>query len=235
MDVGTQTFSHRTDASSFNEEMRLKERCRKFNVDALKKVAADTVGRGACISIAKLAEGGNCKIFLLVMEDGFEIIAKIPMPIVGPAYYLTASEVATLEFMKKELSFPVPEVYAWSGSSSPDINPVGAEYILIERVKGVNLVDIWPGLTEKETLLIMKQVVEFEEKLFRRPLAQYGSLYFRGAVPLSLQSETLYEDESLNNDQNRKWCVGPSARRTWWYDEKSEMNIDRGPCAPLSQ
>jgi hypothetical protein len=199
MDVGTQTFSHRTDVGSFNEEMRLKERYRKFNVDALKKVAADTVGRG-CISIAKLAEGGNCKIFLLVMEDGFEIIAKIPMPIIGPAYHLTASEVATMEFMKKELSFPVPKVYTWSGSSSPDINPIGAEYILMEKVKGVNLVDIWPGLTEKETLLIMKQVVETEEKLFRKPLAQYGSLYFRGAVPPSLQSKTLYADESLNND-----------------------------------
>jgi len=80
MDVGSHTFFPTTDDGSFNEESRLRERYRRLNIEALKKIAADTLGRGACISIAKLAEGGNCKIFLLVMEDGFEVIAKIPMP-----------------------------------------------------------------------------------------------------------------------------------------------------------
>jgi len=233
VDVRSHAFFRATDGGSYNEEIRLRERYRRFNVGALKKIAADTLGRGACISIAKLTEGGNCRVFLLVMEDGFEVIAKIPMPIVGPGYHLTASEVATMEFVKKELSFPVPEVYSWNGSSSPDINPVGAEYILMEKVKGVNLLDIWAGLTEKESLLIMKQVVKFEEKLFTRPLAQYGSLYFRDAIPAGLQSETLYADKSSNNDQNRKWCIGPSARREWWYAQRSEMDIERGPCSPL--
>lgn len=33
------------------------------------------------------------------MDNGTEVIAKLPNPIAGPAYYTTASEVATREFV----------------------------------------------------------------------------------------------------------------------------------------
>lgn len=33
------------------------------------------------------------------MDNGTEIVAKLPNPIAGPAYYTTASEVATREFV----------------------------------------------------------------------------------------------------------------------------------------
>lgn len=33
------------------------------------------------------------------MDNGLEVFAKLPNPIAGPAYYTTASEVATREFV----------------------------------------------------------------------------------------------------------------------------------------
>jgi hypothetical protein len=146
--------------------MKMKKRHQKFNVAALQKVATESLNHGRCQSITKFAEGMNSKVFLLVMEDGFEAIAKLPTPAAGPAYYLTASEVATMDFLRSELSIPVPRVYAWNAFTSIDKNPVGAEYILMEKVQGVPLADCWGELTGKETLKVMKQLALIESKFF---------------------------------------------------------------------
>lgn len=40
------------------------------------------------------------------MDNGKNVIARIPHPIAGPEYYTTASEVATMEFVCIHTSFP---------------------------------------------------------------------------------------------------------------------------------
>ena len=64
------------------------------------------------------------------------MIVQIPTPITRPPYYITASKVATMNFLRSILKLPVPEVLAYLVSSD---NPIGTEYILIERVKGESL------------------------------------------------------------------------------------------------
>lgn len=91
------------------------------------------------------------------------------------AGYLTSSEVATLDFLRTELSIPVPRLRVES-YVCPDIN-LGAEFILMETLTGIRLRDIWTDLTGKETMNILKQVVQVEEKLFIRPLSEYGRIY----------------------------------------------------------
>jgi hypothetical protein len=141
---------------SYNERRRLTERYLRFNVDELKRVAAECTGHVNCTSIIKLAEGGVSKVFLLTMEDGFEVVAKLPTPIAGSSHYLTSSEVATMEFLRQELSFPIPHIYGWNSSSSLKTNPVGVEYIIMERVQGVELNRCWKTLSRKEMLTIIK-------------------------------------------------------------------------------
>ncbi|KAL1878481.1 hypothetical protein Plec18167_004555 [Paecilomyces lecythidis] len=84
----------------------------------------------------KLAEGGFNKIFLLRMDDGYEVVARIPTPIAGPPHYTTASEVVTLRFLRNVLHVPVPEILVYSTDAT---NPVGAEYIILERLQGDSL------------------------------------------------------------------------------------------------
>ena len=211
----------------------MKERYRKFNVAALQRVATESLNHGRCVSISKFAEGMNCKVFLLGMEDGFEAIAKLPTAAAGPRYYLTSSEVATMDFLRSELSIPVPRVYVWNPFTSVDRNPVGAEYIIMEKVEGVQLADCWGDLTGNETLKIMKQLASIEAQFFERPLSQYGSIYYKTSLNApEHRSDKLYADDTLNNDQNSRWCIGPSANSAWWYQERADMNIERGPCKP---
>ena len=49
------------------------------------------------VHISKLTEGSFNRIFLLTMDDGFEVIAKIPFPLTVPKRLTTESEVATLD------------------------------------------------------------------------------------------------------------------------------------------
>lgn len=51
------------------------------------------------IRATKFREGEYNKAFLLAMDNGAEVVAKIPNPNAGPAYYTTASEVATIDWV----------------------------------------------------------------------------------------------------------------------------------------
>jgi len=84
----------------WDEEQQLRDRYNKFNVTELQQVAARSVGSKSCASMIKLAEGGYNKVFRLVMNDGKAVIARLPNPNAGPPFYTTASEVATMEFVR---------------------------------------------------------------------------------------------------------------------------------------
>jgi hypothetical protein len=83
----------------WNEETQLAARYVKFDVEALCRVAADSVGSHSCSDITKLTEGNFNKVLLLTMDDGKEVIAKIPNPNAGRAHFVTSSEVATMDFV----------------------------------------------------------------------------------------------------------------------------------------
>jgi hypothetical protein len=67
------------------------ERYVRFNVSELMRIAAMSVRRDRCVDIVKVTEGGFNKIFCLTMNDGYEVIARIPTPIAGPPHYMTAT------------------------------------------------------------------------------------------------------------------------------------------------
>lgn len=77
-----------------------------FDVEELQSIAAQSVGASSCVSITKLAEGGYNKVLRLVMDNGSVAIALIPNPNAGPAYKMTASEVATMDFVSVFVSTP---------------------------------------------------------------------------------------------------------------------------------
>ncbi|KAF7718705.1 Uncharacterized protein PECH_001486 [Penicillium ucsense] len=83
----------------FYETNRLNERYVKFRPTELQRIAGEAMQQAHCPDIAMLAEGGFNKVFILRAKNGREVIARIPTPIAGLAYYTTASEVATMGFL----------------------------------------------------------------------------------------------------------------------------------------
>lgn len=98
-------------------------RYRKFNLQALLDTSVKAVGNGgtSCkcslhlkpftanlraigVKLLKCVEGQFNKAFLLTMSNGHEIVARLPNPNAGPAFYTTASEVATRHFVCESYS-----------------------------------------------------------------------------------------------------------------------------------
>ncbi len=120
---------HRINSKCFssNEAERLAIRYRRFNLDALLNAAVSILGNEASsctviiglnfavdslladrkliilsqpgTKVSKCLEGQFNKAFLLTMNNGEEVLAKIPNPNAGSAFHTIASEVATRQFV----------------------------------------------------------------------------------------------------------------------------------------
>lgn len=92
-------FRYTSERWLWDEQQQLRDRYRVFNVVELQNLAVRATGSNSCVSITKLSEGGFNKVFRLLMDDEKTVLARIPNPNAGPAFYTTASEVATMELV----------------------------------------------------------------------------------------------------------------------------------------
>ena len=85
----------------WNEEEQLARRFVKFDVAELAQIAARSVKSETCVEIHKLPEGSFNKVLHMIMDDGKEVIAKVPNPNAGSPHFTTASEVATMDYVSQ--------------------------------------------------------------------------------------------------------------------------------------
>jgi len=195
------------------------ERRLVFNVSELKKAAAKALNRPASdvYAIEKIAEGGFNRILEVTMNDGSSVLARLPYPSTAPRRLAVASEVATLDFLRTN-GISVPRVLDYSIGE----NAVGVEYMLMERLPGKPLSDIWFSLAEEERCHILHKIVLMETKLFANRLPACGSIYYPRDLPNGTPRIDIPEsDGSL--------CMGPYASQKWRYGERGNLDIDRGP------
>lgn len=83
----------------WNEQQQLACRYVEFDLSALLQLAASAVGSRSCTQVLKILEGQYNKVFEITMDDGRELIAKLPNPNAGRPHFTTASEVATMDFV----------------------------------------------------------------------------------------------------------------------------------------
>ena len=83
----------------FEETNQMACRYVKFDMNELVHIAASSIASRSCVAVRKLPEGQYIKAFLLTMDDGKRVIAKVPNPNAGRPHYTTASEVATMDFV----------------------------------------------------------------------------------------------------------------------------------------
>jgi hypothetical protein len=121
---------------------------------------------------------------------------------------------------------PVPNVLAWNADSS---NPIGAEYIIMEKASGVQLFKVWDNITEADRLELIKNLTHLEQQLAAIQFPAYGSLYFRHSI--SKESERILLDPSL--DPAALFCVGPECGPAWTGGVSPvdiQPDLDVGPC-----
>ncbi|KAE8389535.1 kinase-like domain-containing protein [Aspergillus alliaceus] len=161
------------------------------------------------VKLLKRVEGQFNKAFILTMSSGDEIVARLPYPNAGPAFYTITSEIATRNFLRDVLGIPIPRVYAWSAEAS---NPV-------------------------ERLEVVSQIVALEKKLASISFPKHGCIYYESDLKSrSLIYERLDILEGLasvsslcHKSELPGFVIGPSTNPRLWEGKRATMNIDRGP------
>ncbi|KAF3484117.1 serine/threonine protein kinase [Arthroderma uncinatum] len=99
----------------------------------------------------------------------------------------------------------------------------------MEYAPGVGADTQWFNTTKYQKHALATGIVDIETKLFTIPFSSTGSLYFKTDIPPELQSD-LYAPETPGNDEDsRKYCIGPIVDYMFWYGKRSELDIYRGP------
>ncbi|KAI6102360.1 kinase-like domain-containing protein [Pisolithus croceorrhizus] len=135
-------------------------------------VAIDSHFGEAC-HLKKLAEGGYHKVYEVLQKDGTVLgVVRVAAP-AFPKDKLE-SEVATLKYLAAQTQIPVPQVYAWNSDAS---NPVGAEYIIMQKMPGVSANTKWDTLSMSAKERTVSQVTEYLKAMFALRFDRAGSLY----------------------------------------------------------
>lgn len=220
-------FSYSSGRFLYNEQLRLQERHVEFNIAALEDAACQYTSRSKVVDLVKLSEGGFNRVLLLTFDDGFKAVVKIPYNLCVPTTYTTASEVATLAFLRRK-GAPVPDVYGWSSTAD---NAVGAEYIIMEFVSDMGLDTKWFGLTKVQQRDLALGIVEIEKNLLSIPFGSIGSLYFKKDIPPEAQTDLYAAGTPDPDGDSDTFCIGPIADYMFWYGQRSQLEgVDHGPC-----
>lgn len=91
---------------------------------------------------------------------------------------------------------------------------MGAEFIIMEKVPGVQLSQVWDKMEGLKKAKLVEQLAQFDKRLCTNSFHKYGSLYYNAD----------------GNDLNNKFVVGPTTNRKYLDDGRGSLNIDRGPC-----
>ncbi|KAF1943242.1 hypothetical protein EJ02DRAFT_443490 [Clathrospora elynae] len=139
-------------------------------------------------------------------EPDIAIVKKLALDHLGLSLgedFSTKSEVATLAFVRKKTSIPVPQVIAHDADLK---NELGFEWMLMERHEVSWL---------KKSLLV-QQIAEYTAQLFRIEFSGIGSLYFEG-----------YNND--NNDNN-EYTAGETIQPPFFKSTNITLDI---PCGPF--
>ncbi|KAL1305924.1 hypothetical protein AAFC00_004066 [Neodothiora populina] len=222
-DASHSFYNYTSGGCLYNDRLRRQERHLVFDVSALLDVVSKAAGRPreSVTNIAKLAEGGYYRVFEVTFSDSLAVIARIPYPCTVPRQFGIASEVATMQYLRLH-GIPVPEVLDWTVSP----NPVGSKYMIMAKAQGTELEQTWYTMSIEERSNVVKQIVVLESKMFQLDFPASGSIYHQSFLESHEVSTFVPLDSTFGEGT---FCIGPSSELLWWYKDRDQLEVRRGP------
>lgn len=228
-DPESELFNYTTGRFLANDALRLRERRRVFDIPGLFRIIAKALNcrTEEIVGFRKLGEGGFNRAFLITLDTGFRLVARIPYPILIPKAYTLASEVATMDFLRSK-GLPIPKVYAYSFLPK---NEAETEYILMEYVEGTDLSEIWFDLKKDEIISLMDQLAKAESIMMSISFPAGGSIYYASDLKNLSGNEGIPLDEQIESTSLGKgrFCIGPDVSIPLWCGRREQLDVFRGP------
>ena len=163
------------------------------------------------ISVTLLARGSFNIAYNITAENcttGFQqnYVFRVSLPI-WP-YYKVESDVATTEFVRHATSIPVPIIYAFD--SNP-VNKLGFEWMLMERVQGKPLRQVWDTMGFDTKQGLVRRIANSMAELSQYKFKTLGSIFMR------------YRQRHID------FYIGPSVHEKLFERDRLLYDVDRGP------
>ncbi len=168
------------------------------------------------VDISFLAQGAFNKLYVITIPKNAEALLRVSLP-VDPRYK-TLSEVATLGWMHLNTNIPVPRVIAYEASRG---NPVGFEWILMSKLPGKPLADVWRSLPYLSKERLTLQFAELAAGLFKNQLSGIGNIYTASAPKVDrIVSMHFFWGDHIQQDVRR----GPFSSSGDWMDARLALS-----------
>ncbi len=132
----------------------------------------------ALLAISFFAQGGFNKLYQ-ISYTGHHTSYLLRVALSIEPYYKTESEVATIAYLRANTSIPVPEVFAWDSNGK---NELGFEWILMAKIDGIPLFDVWRKVPWERKLKLTETIAGMVKQLRNCKFDRIGGLYFKSAV-----------------------------------------------------
>lgn len=148
----------------------------------------------ALLEISFFAEGGFNKLWQISYTGHHtSYLLRVAVPV--EPFYKTESEVATIAYLRANTSIPVPKILAWDSNRD---NELTFEWILMEKIDGVSLMDVWRKVPWERKLELTEFIAGMFKQLRDQKFERIGGLYFTSALNhASTESEKTPESEKL--------------------------------------
>ncbi|KAJ5087547.1 hypothetical protein N7456_011163 [Penicillium angulare] len=128
------------------------------------------------IQVTFLAEGALNKLYDVKIDNEVFVI-RVSLPV--DPYYKTMSEVATVEWVSRTANIPVPRVITYQSSRE---NPIGFEWIIMNKMPGRPLKELWRSLSFSAKISLVEKFAAYSSCLFRNQLQGIGNLYMKAST-----------------------------------------------------
>ena len=199
----------------------------KVDLEGLRSIASSLRNGLKCTISEKYTCGAYNLVFEILFDDGKSWIARLrsasPIQVVSqelvfesPTYkqHIMESEVATMNYVRRHTTIPVPEVYAFDTTST---NPAKSPYILMECIQG------WRTplkLQELPDTVLRKILDQLANVLF-----QLSSLQFPKIGYLHDDIDGGYRIDAMLDRKGKR--VGPYSSAAEYYRWRADQPLNR--------
>lgn len=152
----------------------------------------------ADIEVDFFAEGAFNKLYTVRSPHILRYyLMRVTLPV--EPFFKTESERATLAYIRKYTSVPVPRVIAYDSSSE---NSLGFEWLLLEKINGIPLSEAWENMDFDSKSTLSREMAHTLQQLYDLRFREIGNLYFSSVrnqvIDRILSSEAAESNDSTN-------------------------------------
>jgi Ser/Thr protein kinase RdoA (MazF antagonist) len=156
------------------------------------------------VDVVFYAQGAFNKLYKITASDS-SCLMRVSLP-VHPRLK-TESEVATINFVRRETEMPAPRVLAFSSDNQ---NELGFEWILMEMMAGVALRSKWRSMPWSAKEDVVKKLVKYQAELSGKAFQETGNLFEHAG-------------------ESQSFAIGPIVSLIFFWGDHLTHDVARGP------